>query len=148
MMKLSVEGLQMLKRFEGFRPLPYKDVAGYPTIGYGHLIKEKENFNEGITEDEAGLLLADDVRWAERAVEELVKVEMTQHEFDALVSFVFNIGRTNFAGSTLLRVLNEGRRAAAAEEFYKWRKAGGRVVPGLENRRRAESRVFLLGYSE
>lgn len=146
--KLSVDGLRMLKRFEGFRPLPYHDVAGFPTVGYGHLIKNSENFNEGLTEDEAGLLLADDVRWAERAVEELVKVDLSQNEFDALVSLVFNIGRTNFAKSTLLRVLNEGRRMSAADEFLKWRKAGGKVVSGLENRRRAEAHVFLLGYRE
>lgn len=147
-MKLSADGLGMLKRFEGFEPLPYKDVAGYETVGFGHLIKPGENFREGITEDEAGLLLADDVRWAERAVEDLVKVALSQHEFDALVSLVFNIGRGNFENSTLRRLLNDGaERQRVAGEFYKWRKAGGKVVSGLENRRRAEAAVFLNGYS-
>ena len=102
-MQLSAEGLELIKRSEGFRDHVYLDVAGLLTIGYGHLIKPNESFPGGIDESQAAAMLAQDVQEAERAVDRLVKVALTQGQFDALVDFCFNLGAGRLAGSTLLR---------------------------------------------
>ncbi len=143
-MDLSLAGLAHLKQFEGLRLQPYTDSAGKWTIGYGHLIKTGESFDT-ITEGQAAALLADDVGTAEDAVNALVKVPLTQPQFDALVSFVYNVGVGAFRRSTLLRLLNAGDYAGAAGQFPLWRNAGGRVVQGLVNRRAAEVALFAGG---
>ena len=86
-MQLSAEGLELIKKSEGFRDRVYRDIAGFPTIGYGHLLKPHESFPNGLTEPEAGAILATDVRQAELAVDRLVEVALTQGQFDALVDF-------------------------------------------------------------
>ncbi len=91
-MQLSSEGLELIKRFEGFRSRQYTDVAGFPTIGYGHRIVPPESFPGGLSEPQAANLLARDVSAAELAVGHLVKVALTQGQFDALVDFCFNLG--------------------------------------------------------
>jgi lysozyme len=137
-MKLSVAGLELLKKAEGFRGQTYKDVNGFPTIGYGHRLLHAESFPEGIGEAQAEEILVSDVRDAEQAVERLVKVPLAQGQFDALVDFCFNLGAGRLASSTLLKVLNGGRYEAAAEQLLRWDVAGGEENAGLKARREAE----------
>lgn len=144
-MKLSAEGLELIKRFEGFRSHAYTDVAGLPTIGYGHRIVPSESFPNGVTVTEATAILAQDVSEAERAVARLVKVELMQGQFDALVDFCFNLGAGRLAKSTLLRALNAGRYDAAAEQLLLWDLAGGEINLGLKARRQAELCLWKSG---
>ncbi len=137
-MKLSIEGLELIKRSEGFRGEVYTDVAGYKTIGYGHRITPPELFEGGIDEAKAFELLATDVREAEHAVGRLVRVALMQGQFDALVDFCFNLGAGRLASSTLLRELNAARYSTAAEQLLAWDHAGGEVNAGLRARREAE----------
>lgn len=137
-MQLSEAGLELLKRSEGLRLQPYKDVAGIPTIGYGHRIVPPATYEHGITELMAETILADDVRTAETAVERLVKVPLTQGQFDALVDFTFNLGSGRLASSTLLKLLNQSRYDDAAEQLLRWDIAGGEENAGLKARREAE----------
>ena len=141
-MQLSAEGLDLIKKSEGFRDRVYLDVAGFPTIGYGHLIKPHESFPSGITEPQATAILSSDVQDAEQSVARLVKVALTQGQFDALVDFCFNLGAARLASSTLLRELNVGDYQAAARQFLVWDHAGGAVVAGLEARREAELKLW------
>lgn len=142
---LSEEGLSFIALHEGFVPNIYKDAAGLPTIGFGHLLREGEHdrFKHGITREEGKTILKQDVAEAERFVNSFVKVPLNQKQFDALVSFVFNIGAGNFRNSTLLRKLNEGDYDGASTEFLRWVRAGGRVLLGLQRRRAAERKMFL-----
>jgi len=144
-MKLSAEGLDLIKRFEGFRSRQYTDVAGFPTIGYGHRVAPHESFPDGVNEPQASTILASDVAEAERTVCRLVKVALTQGQFDALVDFCFNLGAGRLAGSTLLRALNAGRYDPAAEQLLLWDLAGGEVNLGLKARREAELRLWKSG---
>ncbi len=141
-MQLSAEGLDLIKRFEGFRNQQYTDVAGFPTIGYGHRIVPPEAFPNGMSEPQAANLLAGDVSAAERAIGRLVTAALTQGQFDALVDFTFNLGAGRLASSTLLRCLNAGRYDAAAEQLLLWDLAAGEVNLGLKARREAELRLW------
>lgn len=141
-MQLSDNGLKMITKFEGCSLTVYKDVAGFPTIGVGHLIKPGEKFTT-ITQAQANDLLRSDARRFENGVSNLVTVPLTQNQFDALVSFSFNLGLNALTTSTLLKKLNSGDYKGAADEFLKWNKAGGKVVQGIANRRAEERRVFL-----
>jgi len=141
-MQLSAAGLELIKRSEGFRSRPYADVAGFRTIGYGHRMSPPESYPEGIGEAEAIAILAADVRQAEQAVGRLVRVALSQGQFDALVDFCFNLGAGRLAGSTLLKELNAGRYQAAGEQLLCWDRAGGAINPGLQSRRRAELELW------
>jgi lysozyme len=141
-MHLSQEGLELIKKSEGFRDHVYLDVAGFPTIGYGHLVKPFESFPSGIDEQTAAGILATDVEVAEQAVALVVKVALTQGQFDALVDFCFNLGAGRLATSTLLRELNAGHHDAAAQQLLAWDHAGGAVVAGLRVRREAELQLW------
>ena len=145
MRHISRQGLDLICRFEGFSPIIYMCPAGYPTIGYGHLITEanKEQFLDGVDEDEALDLLRQDVAVAERAVLRLITVPLTQGQFDALASFVFNVGPAAFGNSTLLRLLNAGDATGAAAQFRRWNRGADGVLPGLVVRRAAERTLFL-----
>jgi lysozyme len=136
----SPKGIDMIKGFEGFRSTAYKCLAGVWTIGYGHTKNVKPG--QQITEEEAERVLRCDLKKAESAVSEYVKVPLTVSQKDALVSFVYNVGRGNFSKSTLLKKLNECDYTGAAEEFKRWTKAGGKHSPGLENRRAKEAECF------
>jgi lysozyme len=136
--KLSAQGLQLIKQQEGFRSRTYLDVAGFPTIGYGHRLIHPDSFPDSIDEAQAAEILAADVRDAEQAVGRLVKVTLTQGQFDALVDFCFNLGSGRLASSTLLKLLNAGRYAEAAEQLLRWDQAGGKECPALKARREAE----------
>lgn len=137
-MTLSDAGLELLKRSEGFRSFTYKDVAGFPTIGYGHRILPGEMFPAGIDDAQASTILLADVKIAEDAVTRLVTVTISQGQFDALVDFTFNLGAGRLAGSTLLRCLNGGNDEAAGEQLLRWDIAAGVENAGLKARREAE----------
>jgi lysozyme len=126
------------------------DEANHPTIGFGHRLVRGDSFPDGINEEEARRLLASDVSRAEATVQQTVTPELTPWQFDALVSFAYNIGGDAFRKSTLLRDINTGDFNAAAGEFMRWnqvRQQDGtsRPSPGLTNRRRAERDLFLNG---
>lgn len=140
---ISDKGQELIKKQEGLRLSAYKDVAGVPTIGYGHTKTAKAG--EKITEEKANELFAEDLNEAEAAIDSLVKVPLRQNERDALASLIYNIGPGAFKKSTLLRLLNEGDKEGVAKEFSKWVHAGGKVVKGLQNRRLAESKLFSEG---
>jgi lysozyme len=141
-MQLSDEGLELIKQSEGFRGQTYMDVAGFPTIGYGHKLLPGESFPEGIDETRAAALLAEDVKSTELAVARLLKVAVTQGQFDALVDFCYNMGAGRLASSTLLQELNAGRPDEARDQLMLWDHAGGKVAAGLEARRAAEVRLW------
>jgi lysozyme len=134
-------GLALTQQFEGMRLSAYQDQVGVWTIGFGHTGPDV-HAGLTITQDQATVLLMKDVASASASVNNLVKVPLTQNQFDALVDFVFNLGQGKFAGSTLLRGLNAGDFSGAAAEFVKWDHAGGQVVPGLLRRRLAEAQLF------
>lgn len=142
-MQLSPQGLDLIKHFEGFSAQPYQCSAGRWTIGYGHLIKGEERFLQPIDEGAAQELLKADIAQSEQAVCRLVKVLLTQGQFDALVSFVFNLGQGAFSQSTLLRLLNAQNYREAAKQFTRWDFAGGKRIAGLSRRREAEKALFL-----
>jgi lysozyme len=146
MRHITQDGLDLICRFEGFSPIIYLCPAGYPTIGYGHLITEanKEQFLDGIDELEAINLLKTDVQKAERAVLRLINVPLTDGQFDALVSFTFNLGGGALQRSTLRRKVNRGEHSAVPAEFMKWVWAGGRKQKGLVRRRWAEADFYHL----
>ncbi|MEQ9887555.1 lysozyme [Pectobacterium zantedeschiae] len=136
-------GLNLIKSFEGLRLTKYLDTAGRWTIGYGHLILSNENFNNGITTQEADLLLRQDLKTAETGVQHCVKVDLNGNQFGALTSFAYNLGVENLEESTLLRLLNQGDYDAAADQFPRWDKDGEQIVEGLLHRREAEKALFL-----
>lgn len=140
MMQISKAGLDLIKQFEGLYLNAYRCPAGVPTIGYGHTAGVA--MGQTITQQQADDYLRRDVRQFERAVSRLARVPLTQGQFDALVSFAFNLGEGALAQSTLLRLLNAGDYAGAAAQFDRWNKAGGRVLPGLVRRRAAERALF------
>lgn len=144
MRHISKQGLDLICRFEGFSPVIYICPAGYPTIGYGHLITEanKEQFLDGVNEDEALELLRSDVGKAERAVLRLIAVPLTQGQFDALVSFTFNLGSGALQRSTLRRKVNHEEHADVPAELMKWVWAGGKKLKGLVKRRAAEAQYY------
>lgn len=145
MRHITQRGLDLIKQFEGFSSQIYLDAAGLPTIGYGHLLRvgEAELFKNGITELVAQALLIKDVSRAEQAVLRLITVPLTNGQFDALVSFTFNLGAGALQRSTLRRKINRGDHADAPAEFMRWVWAGGRKLKGLQRRRRKEA----LSYS-
>ena len=144
MRHISKQGIDLICRFEGFSPIIYMCPAGYPTIGYGHLITEanKEQFLDGVDEDEALDLLRQDVAVAERAVLRLITVPLTQGQFDALVSFTFNLGAGALQRSTLRRKVNCEEHADVPAELGKWVWAGGRKLKGLVKRRNSEALTY------
>ncbi len=148
-MQLSHVGLQFLKEREGLpggKPAlkAYKDSAGIWTIGYGTIRVDGKPVQEGMTctVAQASLWLQADCASAQTAVNQLVKVPLSQGQFDALTSFVYNLGANAFAKSTLLRKLNGKDYAGAVSEFERWTNAGGKFVQGLLNRRRMEMELF------
>ncbi|WP_019099941.1 lysozyme [Chromobacterium haemolyticum] len=141
-MKTSDAGIALVKSFEGLKLIAYKCPAGVWTIGYGHTGPDVTP-GQVITQAQADALLARDLERFEAGVARLVKVPMTQNQFDALVCFSYNLGLGALQGSTLLRLLNAGDYAGAAAQFPRWNKAGGKELPGLTRRRSAEHALFL-----
>lgn len=143
-MQISYMGIELLKEHEGFREKAYKDTGGVWTIGYGTIkwLGKPVEAGQTITDKEALLALQADLAWAQTAVNQLVRVPLKQHMFDALVSFVYNIGESAFSKSTMLRLLNEGKYDQAAEQFKRWNQDNGKVIPGLVSRRKVEESLF------
>lgn len=140
-MEISTNGLATIGDFEGCKLEAYKCPAGIWTIGYGHTKGVKEG--DRITQQEAIWLLRDDLRWVQNAIDKHVTAKLNQGQYDALASFIFNVGEFAFASSTLLKKLNAGDYAGAANEFLRWTKAKGRELPGLVRRRQHEKELFL-----
>ena len=120
----------------------YKDSAGYPTIGVGHLIRKGEDFSAGLTTEQAQDLLQKDLVRFEAVVNEKVTVPLTQNQYDALVSFAFNVGDGAFRQSTLLKRLNAGDYTAVPDQLMRWTKAGGKTSDGLIVHRRNEVKLW------
>lgn len=140
-MQTSQTGINLIKNFEGLRLKAYKDPVGVITIGYGHTFGVK--LGQTITKEQAEFYLKSDLRKFEKGVDSLVSVNLNQSQFDALVSFSFNCGLGALQKSTLLKLLNKGDYQGAADQFLRWDKAGGRSLPGLTRRRKAERALFL-----
>ena len=144
MRHLTDDGLALIKRFEGFSPGIYTCSGGWPTIGYGHVVREGERdwFAGGIDETEAEALLRRDVETAERAVLRLIRVPLEDGRFDALSSFAFNLGSGALQRSTLRRKVNREEHDAVPAELRRWVWAGGRKLKGLVQRRGAEAAIY------
>ncbi|MEF0148259.1 lysozyme [Pseudomonas guariconensis] len=140
-MRTSQRGVSLIKSFEGLRLQAYKDAVGVWTIGYG--TTRGVNAGMKISKEQAERMLLNDVQRFESEIERLVTVPLSQNQWDALVSFTYNLGSANLESSTLLRKLNAGDYAGAAEQFQRWNKAGGKVLAGLTRRREAERSLFL-----
>ena len=140
-MKTSQKGIDLIKKFEGCRLKAYKCPANVWTIGYGHTNNVRPD--DVITQEQAEELLKRDLISFENSVSKLIKIAVTQNEFDALVSFAFNVGVGALANSTLLKLLNSGNKKGAAEQFSRWVYAGNKVLEGLIKRRNAEKDLFM-----
>lgn len=141
-MKTSENGLELIRRHEGCRLAAYKCAAGVWTIGYGHTGADVVP-GLTITPRCAEELLCEDVRWAEDAVNR-ENLNINQHQFDALVSFVFNLGAGNFRSSTLLKMIRINPLSLNIRtEFGKWCKAKGSTLPGLAMRRKQEADLYF-----
>nr|DAI82871.1 MAG TPA: Lysozyme [Caudoviricetes sp.] len=145
-MQTSEKGIALIKQFEGCKLTAYQDSVGVWTIGYGWTQPvDGKPICAGMTikQETAVRLLKTGLVSYESDVSRLVKVGLTQGQFDALVSFTYNLGARSLSTSTLLRKLNAGDYAGAADEFLRWNKAGGKVLNGLNHRREAERALFL-----
>jgi len=145
-MKASKECLKMLAHHEGVRQKPYKCPAGLWTVGVGHLIGDgktlPDSWNKTFTLDEVYDILAKDVVRFERGVNKYITVPLRQNEFDAIISFSFNLGLGVLQRSTLRQALNRGDKEGAIASLLKYNKAGGKVLKGLDNRRKDEAALF------
>lgn len=145
-LRISAEGLSLIKQFEGLKLHPYFDSSGIPTIGYGTCFYSdgtKVKIDDpSISEERATELLAYAVMQKADCINQLVMVDLNQNQFDALCSLVYNIGQGNFQTSTLLFLLNEGLYQTVPEQFIRWNMANHIVIQGLNNRRIAEAALF------
>lgn len=139
-MKISAEGLALIKKFEGCELEAYQDAVGVWTIGYGHIKGVKEGMT--ITKQQAEEMLLEELVEYENYVLEAVNHQLDQCMFDALVSWTYNLGPSNLNASTMLKVLNAGEYDAVPEQIKRWNKAGGKVLTGLVRRREAEALLF------
>lgn len=144
--RISEEGINLIKSFEGCRLSAYQDSGGIWTIGYGHTSNVYSGMK--ITEEQAEIFLEKDVEISQREVDRDVLVSINQNQFDTLVSFTYNVGTKAFRTSTLLKKINRKDMEGAANEFEKWVKADGRIIRGLEKRRKIEKDIFLYGYKK
>ena len=139
-MRTGRDGVELIRHFEGCRFDAYLCPAGVWTIGYGHTADVKEG--DRIDQEAAEAFLIEDLETFEQAVTRLVEVPLTQQQFDALVSWTFNLGAGNLAESTLLKKLNNYQYAEVPEQMMRWVRAGGKVLEGLVRRRAAEAALF------
>jgi lysozyme len=146
--KTGTAGIEMIKFFEGFRSAPYKCPAGIPTIGYGATFypdgKKVTMSDKSITEQEGTVLLQSMLVSFEKYVDSYCRDDINQNQFDALVSFAYNLGPANLKSSTLLKKVNLNPEDETIHlEFMKWVKAGGKTLKGLVRRREAESQLYF-----
>jgi lysozyme len=145
-MKVNTAAINLIKQFEGLRLKAYLCPAKIWTIGYGHTAMAGPPAPKSgmtITEAEASAILVQDVSKFAQGVAAMIKVPVTENQFGAVVSMAFNVGLGAMGKSTLMRKLNAKDYAGAANEFMKWTKASGKVLPGLVRRRQAERTLFL-----
>ncbi len=141
-MKITNEGINLIKKFEGLRLEAYLCPAGVWTIGYGHTKGVKEG--DKITQEEAEMFLKSDLRTFEIGVECLIKKQLTDNQFSSLVSFAYNLGLANLKSSTLLKKVNSNSNdRTIVDEFIKWIYAGGKQLEGLKRRRQAEAYLYF-----
>ena len=141
-MKITNEGINLIKKFEGLRLEAYLCPAGVWTIGYGHTKGVKKG--QVITQLEADNLLKEDLSSFEKGVTSLIKSNINQNQFDSLVSFAFNLGLANLKSSTLLKKVNSNSNdRTIVNEFIKWIYAGGKPLEGLKRRRQAEAYLYF-----
>ena len=144
-MKTSANGIAHIKEFEGFRGKRYLCPANKPTIGYGHVIVDSERatlWGADLTEEQATKLLMKDLVRFEDAVLAMVAVPLTQGQFDALVSFAYNLGEAKLRSSTLLKLLNAGDYDGARKQINRWVYSNGKKLEGLIRRRARETEMF------
>tara|TARA_B110000046_G_scaffold37925_1_gene41455 strand:+ start:2527 stop:2970 length:444 start_codon:yes stop_codon:yes gene_type:complete len=139
-MKISEEGISLIKKFEGCKLEAYLDAVDVPTIAYGRTKDVK--IGDICTQQQAEDWLEEELVEYEGYVNEAVKVELTQPQFDSLVSWTYNLGPSNLNRSSMLRVLNASDYDNVPEQIMRWNKAGGRVLAGLVRRREAEAEMF------
>ena len=141
-MKVSEVGLNLIKHYEGYRTKPYRCSAGLWTVGYGHLINDGRvlppDYNRVFLKDEINELLIADIKRFERGVIMYCPVQLTQNQFDALISFSFNLGLGTLQRSAVRQKINRGDIAGAGKVLLKYNKAGGKVLRGLDLRRKDE----------
>jgi lysozyme len=147
-MKTGKYGIELIKKAEGFVPKIYDD-QGHPAIGYGQRLsqKEVEKYKDGISEEEAVQLLKDHLSALENTISRMLKVQLNENQFDALMSFAYNVGVGSFMSSTLLKYVNASKFDKVPEEFMKWTKSGGKELPGLVERRKAEAALWKGDFS-
>ena len=136
-----MEGLALIKKFEGCELEAYQCSAGVWTIGYGHTKDVVEGME--ITQEQAEQMLVDELHEYESYINKYVTVALSQNQFDALVSWVYNLGPANLSASTMLKVLNSGEYEDVPAQMKRWNKAGGKVLEGLIRRREAEACLFV-----
>lgn len=139
--RINEKGIALIKEFEGLRLQAYKCPGNIWTIGYGHTRTVTPDMV--ISEAQADELLLEDLEWAESSVRKLVQVQISSNQFSALVSFVYNLGESQFRGSTLRKMLNQRDYAGAAAQFGRWVFVKRRKLAGLERRREAERALFM-----
>ena len=152
---MSDNGRRLLTQWEGKETHVYRDSAGLPTIGVGHLLTRDEitsgkimiagvpvKYASGLTDQQIDRLLEHDLAWAESSVNTYIDVPLNQNQRDALISFTFNVGKQAFFSSTLRKVLNQGRYDLVPEQLARWNRAGGKVIHGLVKRRNHEIDLF------
>ncbi len=138
--RVNANGIALIREYENLRLTPYLCPGHIWTVGYGHTRTVRPGMK--ITADQADALLDDDLRLVERAIVRLVKVPLTNNQFAALASFVFNVGTANFERSTLLKLLNRGWYEQVPAQLMRWNRAAGEVLGGLARRRAAEARLW------
>lgn len=139
-LKISQEGISLIKKFEGCELTAYQCSAGVWTIGYGHTKGIEEGME--ITQQEAEDMLVEELHEYENYINDNVTAPLSQNQFDAMVSWVYNLGPANLKSSTLLKVLNAGKYDEVPFQMKRWNKAGGVTLEGLIRRREAESLLF------
>ena len=146
-MRASINGINLIKQFEGCRYSPYRDSVGLWTVGYGHLIGDGKSLTSGdnrvFTQKEIDDFLVNDLMHVESGISVLIRVPITQNQFDALCSFCYNLGVGTLQKSTLLKDINLSLWDAAANDILKFHFAGGVSLPGLVKRRQAEHDLFI-----
>ncbi|MEO3357228.1 lysozyme [Acinetobacter haemolyticus] len=143
---ISEKGYEIIREFEGFRSTAYRDTGGVWTIGFGTIrypngVKVKQG--DTCTRGQAELWLKNDCLWVDACLDKYVKVKVSQNQFDALASFVYNVGETQFIKSTMLSLINQNNLTAAANQFDRWIFDNGKRIQGLVNRRAKEKTLFL-----
>jgi len=139
-MKTGTKGIELIKHFEGCELEAYKCAAGVWTIGYGHI--KGVTSDSVITQEQAEQMLVEELNEYEGYINNMVTTPLSQNQFDALVSWVYNLGGGNLKASTLLKVVNSGEFDGVPAQIMRWNKAGGKVLEGLTRRRQAEADLF------